>query len=390
MRMCQAWYGDGGRWLVAAALLCSFFLREVAAQAPAPPVLLTLDSPLQWQVFQRHSPQAGRVEVRGRTQQADQVEARWVGTAQPAPAWQRVPLAADGTFAATVEVPAGGWYRCEVRALREGQRLAEAAVGQVGVGEVFVVAGQSNSANYGEQKLQPASGAVASCNGQSWQEATDPQPGAEGGGGSFLPPLGDALSARFGVPIGFIACGIGATSVREWLPAETQFSHPPTLTGHVRQLPDGRWESDGAAFCMLVERMNQSGPGGFRAVLWHQGESDANQTDASRTLPGPLYQEYLTEIIRQSRQRMGREIPWFVAQATYHVPGDEASPDIRAAQAAVAADGTALSGPDSDSLKGEWREAGGKGVHFSGPGLEQHAKLWLEKIAPWLEEQLKQ
>ena len=389
MRMGQAWRGDGGRWLLPAALLCSFFLREVAAQTPAPAVLLTLDSPLQWQVFQRHSPRAGRVEVRGRALQADQVEARWVGTAQPAPEWQRVPMAADGTFAATLEVPAGGWYRCEVRALLGGQRLAEAAVGQVGVGEVFVVAGQSNSANYGEQKLQPASGRVAAGSGQSWREAIDPQPGAEGGGGSFLPPLGDALSARFGVPIGFVACGIGATSVREWLPVGTPFPNPPTLTGRVRQLPDGRWESDGAAFCMLLERMKQSSPGGFRAVLWHQGESDANQADASRTLPGPLYREYLTEIIRQSRQGMGREIPWFVAQATYHVPGDEASPDIRAAQAAIVADGTALAGPDSDSLKGEWREAGGKGVHFSGPGLEQHARLWLEKIAPWLEEQLK-
>ena len=389
MWMCRARHGHGGRWLLSAAILCALVRGEVAAQAPAPALLLTLDSPRAWQVFQRHSPLAGRVEVRGRAAQADRVDVRWVGTAQPAPAWQPAPLAADGTFAASVEVPAGGWYRCEVRAFREGQRLAEAAVGQVGVGEVFVVAGQSNSANYGEQKLQPASGTVATCSGQSWQEATDPQPGAEGGGGSFLPPLGDALSARFGVPIGFVACGIGATSVREWLPAGTPFPHPPTLTGRVRQLPDGRWESDGAAFCMLLESMKQSGPGGFRAVLWHQGESDANQAEASRTLPGPLYREYLTEIIRQSRQAMGREIPWFVAQATYHVPGDEASPDIRAAQAAIAADGTALSGPDSDSLKGEWREAGGKGVHFSGPGLEQHARLWLEKIAPWLEEQLK-
>ncbi len=31
--------------------------------------------------------------------------------------------------------------------------------------------------------------------------------------------------------------------------------------------------------------------------------------------------------------------------------------------------------------------AGGQGVHFSGAGLRAHATLWLEKIAPWLEEQ---
>jgi len=77
-----------------------------------------------------------------------------------------------------------------------------------------------------------------------------------------------------------------------------------------------------------------------------------------------------------------------VAQASYHVPGDEASPDIRAAQAAVCSEGTALAGPDTDSLTMEWREAGGQGVHFSGLGLKEHARMWLEKLAPWLDGQL--
>jgi hypothetical protein len=80
-------------------------------------------------------------------------------------------------------------------------------------------------------------------------------------------------------------------------------------------------------------------------------------------------------------------VPWFVAQASCHVPGDESSPDIRAAQAAIAADGLAHAGPDTDTLTGSFREAGGQGVHFSGAGLRAHAALWLEKIAPWLEEQ---
>ena len=53
---------------------------------------------------------------------------------------------------------------------------------------------------------------------QHWQLARDPQPGARGQGGSFMPPLGDALAQALRVPIGFVACGIGATSVREWLP----------------------------------------------------------------------------------------------------------------------------------------------------------------------------
>ena len=138
---------------------------------------------------------------------------------------------------------------------------------------------------------------------------------------------------------------------------------------------------------MLVGRMKQMGPHGFRAVLWHQGESDANQQDQTRTLPGNLYREYLERVIKQSRRAIGWEAPWFVAQVSYHVPGDEASPDIRAAQASLWRDGIALAGPDSDALKGDLRENGGKGVHFSGPGLREHAARWVEKVTPWLEQQ---
>jgi hypothetical protein len=139
---------------------------------------------------------------------------------------------------------------------------------------------------------------------------------------------------------------------------------------------------------MFTDRMKLLGPRGFRAVLWHQGESDANQRDSTRTLPGSLYRVYLEKVIRASRLAIGWDAPWFVAQVSYHVPGDESSPDIRAAQAALWKDGIALEGPDTDALKGNLREAGGKGVHFSGPGLREHAARWVEKVAPWLEQQL--
>ena len=373
------------RSLLCIWVLLALFPKQVPAQSPA---AIQIESPLDWQVFQRRSAATGLVAVRGGSQVVEHLEVRFDGAGASAAAWQRVPLAANGSFATMIEVPAGGWYRCTVRGIGKGNVLTETSVANVGVGEVFVVAGQSNSANHGEQQLQPASGKVASFDGVRWQVANDPQPGASGGGGSFLPPLGDALAERFGVPIGFVACGIGATSVREWLPSGASFPHPPTLTGRVRHLPDGRWESDGTAYAMLLERMKSIGPGGFRAVLWHQGESDANQQDPSRTLPGELYRDSLTTLIATSRRDIGQDVPWFVAQASYHVPGDEASLDIRAAQAAICADGTALAGPDTDSLKGEWREAGGQGVHFSGPGLKEHARLWLEKSAPWLDRQL--
>jgi predicted esterase len=367
---------------------CRELVEFVVAHAG---VGLVLESPQDYQVVQRSAKNVGAVRVRGTlgevARKAEGLEYR-AGTAAKPGEWRRLDLrAADGRFEAVAEVAAGGWYRFEVRATAGGKPVAQAAAEHVGVGEVFVVAGQSNSANHGAEKQTTKTGRVAAFDGTRWQPANDPQPGASGTGGSFLPPFGDAVAEKFGVPVGLVACGVGATSVREWLPKGATFPNPPTLEGDVRKLADGKWESTGDLYAKFCARMKVLGPNGFSAVLWHQGESDANQKDATRTLPGKLYREYLEKLIRDSRKEIGWDAPWFVAQVSYHVPGDEASPDIRAAQASLWKDKVALEGPDSDALKGELRENGGKGVHFSGPGLHSHAAKWAEKVGPWLEQQ---
>lgn len=349
---------------------------------------LQLSSPLDHQVVQRRAVDRGTVTLVGtdgsRGDGAICLETRFVADGRPSP-WLRIDSpTVNGRFRCPVDMPAGGWFRLEVRQRKGDQVVAQTQVEHLGIGEVFVVAGQSNSANHGEERQSPQSAWVSTFDGARWRPAHDPQPGASGDGGSFLPPFGDALSKRLGVPVGLVACGIGATSVREWLPKGSRFPNPPTLTHHVRRLESGEWESDGAAFEGLVKRMEPLGPAGFRAVLWHQGESDANQADASRTLAGARYREYLTTVIRESRRRIGWEPPWFVAQVSYHVPGDEASADIRAAQASLWQEGIALEGPDSDALKGAFRDSGGQGVHFSGPGLREHGKRWADKVGGWI------
>ena len=352
---------------------------------------LTLIAPVDYQVIQRESWGSGFIQISGQLSEgaetADTVEVRIITEGVPNK-WEKLSGAVQALrFGGKVRAPAGGWHRVEVRVTNAGNLFADAAVEHVGIGEVFVVTGQSNSGNHGEEKQTTTTGLVSASDGKGWRLANDPQPGASGGRGSFMPPLGDALATRFKVPIGFIACGAGGTSVREWLPKGATFTNPPTVLGNVQQRVDGQWESGGRLFENLVARMKQAGPNGFRAVLWHQGESDANQADPTRTLAGSLYREYLKTTIRESRREIGWKAPWFVAQASYHVPGDEGSPDIRDAQSSLWKDGTALEGPDSDALKGSLRENGGKGVHFSGPGLREHAARWVDKVAPWLEQQ---
>jgi len=365
------------------ALLLS--LNALSAAEPT----LTLKSPIAQSVLQRQSANIGRVEVSGEVHGMDQsyvapvVEIRIDGGA-----WQRLTLSAvernrtATTFTGAVEL-AKGMHTLEARAVRDGQPLANAPSVKFGIGEVFVVTGQSNSANHGAVKTKATSDHVFTLTPQgTWQPCADPQPGASGGGGSILPALGDELQKRLGVPIGFIPCGIGATSVREWLPAGITFPNPPTILSRVKKTADGQWESDGKAYAMLVKRMG-SVPA-FRAVLWHQGESDANQKDTTRTLPGKLYASYLTQLIQRAQQDSRRPAPWLVAQVSYHGPTDVGSEDIRTAQASLWKAQVAWEGPDSDALRGELRDGGGKGVHFSGEGLKAHAHAWAEKLIPWI------
>jgi len=367
--------------------LFSFSLLQMLTGLHA--ATLKLVSPLDYQVVQRETKERGKITVSGYLTDYEgkniEIEARII-LGEKTGKWHNLTATFnEGNFTATLDAPTGAWYRIEVRANQSSEEIANAVIEHVGIGEVFVIAGQSNSANHGSEKQVPKTGLVTAFNGTKWQIANDPQPVASGDGGSFIPPFGDEISEKFMVPVGFVSCGSGGTSVREWLPKGTRSPNAPTTASP--NLPDGRWESSGNLYNRFVDRMKSLGPNGFRAVLWHQGESDANQADPNRTLDGKYYREFLEKIIRDSRKEISWEAPWFVAQVSYHSPEDQGSPDIRSAQASLWKDGIAFEGPDTDKLTGDFRDTGGKGIHLSGTGLQEHAKLWAKKVSPWLEKQ---
>ena len=358
------------------------------------PAELSLQSPLDFQVFQRAEGGTRALKVRGHTDtDAPQWQYRLAGKNRESVAvdetWRDFPGSPrKGDFDFAISAPAGGWYRLEVRAMKDGQPFANAVVEHVGVGEVFIVAGQSNAGNYGAEKQQPRSGEVSSFDGKKWAIANDPQRGAGGEGGSFMPAFGDGMAEKFHVPVGLVPVAAGGTSVRAWLPTGVEFAQQTTRGTGVRATADGQWESTGALFDKLTQRLASLGPRGCRAVLWHQGESDAGQArggaPADQQISGAQYAAFLETLIRASRERAHWNVPWFTAQATYHSETDSADEEFRAAQKAAWDKGLAMPGPDTDALRGELRA----GVHFKGAGLQRHGALWVEKVAPWLEAQL--
>jgi hypothetical protein len=196
---------------------------------------------------------------------------------------------------------------------------------------------------------------VSSFSGTNWQIANDPQPGAHDNspGGSFWPTFGDKLYERYKVPIGVTVTGHGGTSVIAWQPG-------------------------GELFNFMVARLRQLGPNGFRAVLWHQGESDVQMTSE-------FYARYLGETIQVSKKQAGWEFPWFVAQVSYQNQGAASFASTRNAQKMLWDKGFAIEGPDTDVLTGDNRDIDGRGVHLSPKGLAAHGKMWADKVGAYID-----
>ncbi len=101
-------------------------------------------------------------------------------------------------------------------------------------------------------------------------------------------------------------------------------------------------------------------------------------------ITGDQYRQFMEKLIRASRKCAGWEIPWLVAQATYHSEQDPADEEFRGAQRALWDSKIALEGPDTDALRKEYRT----GVHFNAKGLQTHGRLWAKKVGVWLDKTL--
>jgi hypothetical protein len=142
--------------LIAASTLSVFAMAHQPAALTTLAADVVLISPLDYQVFQRETRLRGMISIRGHSTDAlkdspSRVEACIVGHGIDGPlvaTWHRLSLdRRTGEFRGDIETSAGGFYEVDVKVHHGRHRVEMLTVPHVGVGEVFVVSGQSNSTN---------------------------------------------------------------------------------------------------------------------------------------------------------------------------------------------------------------------------------------------------
>jgi len=351
------------------ALICFTSLSAISQ--------VTVSFPTSRIVFQRSQANKATFVVTGTYKQSmpDRVEAALtpVNAGQGnATGWQVLENAPVGGIYSGELTADGGWYKLEVRLIRNGQVAETTEVDRVGIGEVFVIAGQSNARgiqNYG------ASGAFddrVSCFNyvnRSYEPNELPQPTfSHLNADSYIAPygysawswggLGDMLVKRFNVPVLFYNAAFEGTTSRSWRESLYGNANNPYVEGfYPNQLPYSQLRVSLREFASLT---------GIRAILWHQGEADNEFR-----VPEDEIVSNLQQLIGQSRNDFGHNLSWVVSRVSF-IKETISNSVINAQNRVIGSVYNVFAGPQTDNIQVPRPD----GVHIQGTGLTQLAEAW--------------
>lgn len=225
---------------------------------------ITITTPVNYQTFQRDDNDLADIAITGTYTggPAQTIEARFAGGA-----WTTIDSdVTGGTFSGTLANQSAGQGDLEVR-FSSNTAITDSST-YVGIGDIFVVAGQSNASGRGDNNQSYSHATLRATlfgNDDVWKNLTDPHDRNSGqidavssdalAGGSFPPLLATYFLENEGVPVAFIPVAMGGTEIESWVPG-------------------------GDLYNSMERRVNAVG-GNIKAVLWFQGESDSSLAESS-------------------------------------------------------------------------------------------------------------
>ncbi|MDZ7896497.1 MAG: T9SS type A sorting domain-containing protein [Arcicella sp.] len=410
---------------------------------------ITISSPVLRQVFQRDLNNQATVTITGSySQPVDTIQVRFLtvtagqGTSIGWTVIKSAPL--GGLFKGSVVVK-GGWYSMEVRGLLNGRVVGNVStLSRVGVGEVFIIGGQSNAGGTGERSSFETGASDDRVNCADFYninadevKGRDPTYrgtvidkdattfslvqfaklektsaiGPRGLGPFYWGKVGDALATKLNVPILFFNVAWGGASARVWAESAS-FPEGKLVNGRIvgplsdvpgsnKDVPGSdfsRYYDPGTPYKNLNAILRYYGINlGVRSILWMQGETENVlnlDSDPSNNVTTQAYINDLETLLKKTRQDLGNnKLSWVIARTSYSgTLGcgsgsnsiQQPSPIIVSGQNQVIANPTNFpiySGPFTDNIQVPRSTAPiQQCVHFSGTGLNQVAAAWIKSL----------
>jgi hypothetical protein len=317
---------------------------------------ITISTPVAWQVIQRSSATSGSIAITGTfgggTPSA--IQASFAGSP-----WSDISATfGAGTYSGTLSGVTPGQGTLSVR--WSSDFAATASVPNIGVGDVYVLAGQSNMTGHGDNPqayTTPPSGAWCSVyrkdgtgwhpitrdpydtgsanvapaagNQAAWGASTPADSGTVGGAYALL--VASQIAAATNLPVGLIPAAFsGAGLVNAGAGYPLWGKTAAGLGSPAVNLYQG-----------LLNSVRNSGSGTVKAILWHQGEADAKN--------GTTQAAYLTALTTLAAN-LAADVPGAPPMLVAQIGDSDTAPPaaldgIRAAQAASWNTGTILPGP---------------------------------------------
>lgn len=216
------------------------------------------------------------------------------------------------------DVPCGGLYRVETCLLENDLSMSRIRLARrgdmrfhIGVGDVFVIAGQSNAAGYGREPIEdcPEPGVHILRNSGTWDLAAHPlnestntvhEANMENTNPGVSPFLAFAkvLKQHLNYPIGLIQTAKGGSLMDRWTPSE-----------------------NGDLYDLLLDVVTKQG-GNIQGILWYHGCSDALSREESK------YAERFRNLVMTLRAQLNHtDLPFFTVQLNRHLDIKEVGDD---------------------------------------------------------------
>ena len=315
---------------IAQILILTFILSfSLSAQ-------ITVSHPLNNAVYQRNSLSQANLFISGTYNQAiaTSVQAQLINTntSLVEPGFDWVVITSNpsrGVFQGQLNNVPAGWYELNLRVMKSGSVLESATLNRVGIGDVFMVAGQSNAQGYinnGGYGLGAISEKVISHNNGMYCSNEDiPFPvlnkisettklGTAGRDAWCYGRLGDKIVDTTGFPVAIYNSGASGASSENWKVSSDGGATNNIFSGQQFCADEEIGANIGMPYSNFKRGLNlYNSLFGARAILWHQGESDAYIGNISSA----TYKSNLNYVISKSRTDFAPNLPWVLARVSY-------------------------------------------------------------------------